>query len=406
MTKKTSKPTALTLLFLPFLIGLALTAGVSFADTPEKEYDFSSGLGSDWVTGTNYDINESGPEVGTYDGKVVYPQMYDYIQSNFSSGLEDDFLVEMQVGRNLSSSLHFDYVVELVGYPEHAGSLRLRIGSHNFAINIGTAPGTTGTTSIGDGVDDGDYYVEANTYENPQEGVITMAYKNESVKFSFEHVTAGKIETPWVSVGDNGPTQVRIWCMGSGTELSDEGHWLDNVKIYSPSPLSSIGSGAIIYSDGSMGISTGGGTPLYVLGNVTATGGFLQGSSRSIKKNIRPLDSVEAVKALRDLYTVHYQYKEDRLGEDHVGFIAEDVPDLVASKDRKTICPLDIVGVLTKVVQEQQKTIEMHHRILEQQQLRIEAYERILLHLDEKLSGLSAVDFRGPAVEKPVLSVP
>jgi hypothetical protein len=34
------------------------------------------------------------------------------------------------------------------------------------------------------------------------------------------------------------------------------------------------------------------------------------------------------------------------------------VPSLVATKDRKGLSPMDIVAVLTKVVQEQQKTID------------------------------------------------
>jgi len=34
-----------------------------------------------------------------------------------------------------------------------------------------------------------------------------------------------------------------------------------------------------------------------------------------------------------------------------------DVPDLIATKDKKGLSPMDIVAVLTKVVQEQQKTI-------------------------------------------------
>lgn len=40
-----------------------------------------------------------------------------------------------------------------------------------------------------------------------------------------------------------------------------------------------------------------------------------------------------------------------------VGFIAEDVPDIVATNTRKSLSPMDIVGVLTKVVQEQRKAI-------------------------------------------------
>ena len=41
----------------------------------------------------------------------------------------------------------------------------------------------------------------------------------------------------------------------------------------------------------------------------------------------------------------------------HVGFIAEDVPELVATADRKGMSPMDVVAVLTKVVQEQHKII-------------------------------------------------
>ena len=50
---------------------------------------------------------------------------------------------------------------------------------------------------------------------------------------------------------------------------------------------------------------------------------------------------------------VQYQYKSDDLGDQHVGFIAEDVPDLVATPGRKGVSALDLVAVLTKVLQEQ-----------------------------------------------------
>ncbi len=41
-----------------------------------------------------------------------------------------------------------------------------------------------------------------------------------------------------------------------------------------------------------------------------------------------------------------------------MGFIAEDVPELVATSDRQGLSAMDIVAVLTKVVQEQQQKIE------------------------------------------------
>ena len=60
---------------------------------------------------------------------------------------------------------------------------------------------------------------------------------------------------------------------------------------------------------------------------------------------------------MEKLNPVKFQYKAEP-GQQYVGFIAEDVPDLVARNDRKSLSPMDVVAVLTKVVQEQQKTIE------------------------------------------------
>jgi hypothetical protein len=63
------------------------------------------------------------------------------------------------------------------------------------------------------------------------------------------------------------------------------------------------------------------------------------------------------MEALGGLEPVKFNYKADK-EEKHVGFIAEDVPDLVATKDRKGLSPMDVVAVLAKVVQDQQKTID------------------------------------------------
>jgi hypothetical protein len=93
-------------------------------------------------------------------------------------------------------------------------------------------------------------------------------------------------------------------------------------------------------------------------GAVLTSGGVWQNaSSRALKENIADLSEADAMAALHDLNPVTFAYKVDPK-EKHVGFIAEDVPDLVAAKDRKSLSAMDIVGVLTKVVQEQEKTIE------------------------------------------------
>ena len=97
----------------------------------------------------------------------------------------------------------------------------------------------------------------------------------------------------------------------------------------------------------------------------SAGGAWQDASSRTLKENIRALDSDDALTALAGLEPVRFNYKSDK-NEECLGFIAEDVPGLVATKDRATLSPMDIIAVLTKVVQEQQKTMkELKARIAE-----------------------------------------
>lgn len=91
--------------------------------------------------------------------------------------------------------------------------------------------------------------------------------------------------------------------------------------------------------------------------HVTAGGVWTNSSSRANKENVRELTRTEATTTLIELQPVHYNYTVDS-AEHHLGFIAEDVPDLVAMQDRKSLSTMDIVAVLTKVVQEQQRRIE------------------------------------------------
>lgn len=90
---------------------------------------------------------------------------------------------------------------------------------------------------------------------------------------------------------------------------------------------------------------------------LSAGGTWTNASSREFKQDICDLESQEAMQALKNLVPVKFAYKVDP-AEHHVGFIAEDVPALVSTKDRKSLSPMDIVAVLTKVVQEQQNTID------------------------------------------------
>ena len=92
-------------------------------------------------------------------------------------------------------------------------------------------------------------------------------------------------------------------------------------------------------------------------GAYLSTGGvWTNSSSRERKENIAGLSAEAALATLEKLEPVQFNYKNDQR-ETHIGFIAEDVPALVATSDRKGMSTMDIVAVLTKVVQTQQAQI-------------------------------------------------
>ncbi|MBL7093172.1 tail fiber domain-containing protein [candidate division KSB1 bacterium] len=119
-------------------------------------------------------------------------------------------------------------------------------------------------------------------------------------------------------------------------------------------------SKVVISGNGNVGIINTSPTHLLDVGTTGAYcngGAWVNGSSRKYKENISQLALPEAMETLTHLAPVKFNYKTD-LTEKHVGFIAEDVPELVSTSDRKGLSPMDIVAVLTKVAQEQQKIIK------------------------------------------------
>jgi 2',3'-cyclic-nucleotide 2'-phosphodiesterase (5'-nucleotidase family) len=85
---------------------------------------------------------------------------------------------------------------------------------------------------------------------------------------------------------------------------------------------------------------------------------FIVSSSRKIKENIFDLRGHEALAALEHLTPVKFNYKTQDAEKVRIGFIAEDVPEPVASAVRKGVSFTDIVAILRQVVKEQQKTIK------------------------------------------------
>lgn len=133
-----------------------------------------------------------------------------------------------------------------------------------------------------------------------------------------------------------------------------------------------IGAGSVdritIDHDGNVGFGTS--RPLHPIelengAYVSAGGVWTDSSSREKKENIAALSPEEALAALANLEPVTFNYKQENR-EQYVGFIAEDVPELVASSDRTGLSAMDIVAVLTRVVKLQQKQIaELESRLEE-----------------------------------------
>lgn len=83
------------------------------------------------------------------------------------------------------------------------------------------------------------------------------------------------------------------------------------------------------------------------------------------KENIAGLSPEEALTALANLEPVTFNYTQEGR-ERHIGFSAENAPDLIASSESEGLKPLEIVAVLTRVVKLQQDQIaELESRLAE-----------------------------------------
>ncbi len=125
-----------------------------------------------------------------------------------------------------------------------------------------------------------------------------------------------------------------------------------------------IGAGSVdrmtIDRDGNVGIGIARPAhPLHMTSgaHVTRGGVWTNASSHANKQDIAALELDDALAVLAGLEPVRFSYKSDA-AETHVGFIAEDVPALVATADRKGVSSMDVVAVLTRVIQDQQRRIE------------------------------------------------
>jgi len=144
-----------------------------------------------------------------------------------------------------------------------------------------------------------------------------------------------------------------------------------------------------ILTSGNVGIGTTSPTHLIHLSGGAYSDGatWVDSSSRQYKENISNLTLEEANDALEGLNPVKFNYKTNK-DEEYIGFIAEDVPALVATNDRKGMSPMDVAAVLTKVLQEQQKTIREQQKAFREQQSSIMEHQKAIQEQQKTIAEL------------------
>jgi hypothetical protein len=196
----------------------------------------------------------------------------------------------------------------------------------------------------------------------PNDGLIrltdvTTDNTNKSARMVLDHYANAKL--PVYIFGAASTSADNLVAFGGGDKIGNAATQIDFYTA--PNPTTQGGTARItIMGNGYVGIGTQ--KPKYPLqmaaGAYTDGKSWIDVSSREYKEDIEDLSAGEAWEAMQELNPVKYTYKADR-AERRVGFISEEVPELVAMKDRRGLSAMEIVAVLTKVVQEQQKTISV-----------------------------------------------
>jgi hypothetical protein len=270
------------------------------------------------------------------------------------------------------------------------------IGAYSAATGSGTANGEY-STAIGAGtIASGQYstamgaYTTASGSSSTAIGLYSTASGHQSTALGTQTVASGFFSTAlgWGTVASSDYTVA----MGKSGMANHPG----SIVLSAHSGLSSdsVRTGGneqiVLRAYGGAFITNASGQAPYDVSKLinTSTGAYLSSggawtnaSSRDFKENIADLSLDQAFGALAGLHPVTYAYKADK-DEKHVGFIAEDVPDLVSTKDRKGLSPMDIVAVLTKVVQNQQVVIEESRKEISYNREQIELLKRRIESLE------------------------
>jgi Family of unknown function (DUF6519)/Chaperone of endosialidase len=107
-------------------------------------------------------------------------------------------------------------------------------------------------------------------------------------------------------------------------------------------------------------------------------------SSRTLKNNMVEFSGNEAREILNGLNPIKFTYKTDQNRTLHLGFIAEDVPDVIASVDRQTVKPMNIIAALTRISKDHQDMLIFLNKVIKEQKVEIDALKTKVQSLENR----------------------
>jgi hypothetical protein len=137
----------------------------------------------------------------------------------------------------------------------------------------------------------------------------------------------------------------------NGVALSGSGFGVTATSSGSLTTNQALNAVGTSYLEGNVGIGTAPSTtdPIYTASGayLSSAGAWTNASSRDYKQDIKELSGVDALSMLRAVAIHRFKFKEER-GSDHrerIGVIAEELPDLVASADRKGAPTAELIAL-------------------------------------------------------------